>query len=263
MTTRIEYKKRIKELFANRDFIWALSKKELKNKYSGSRLGIWWAVILPLLLALSISLVFTKAFNVSIPKYTFFVLSAILPWAFFSQGLSEGANSLIANRSIFRQSTAPKEIVPISSILGNFLNFIIGLAVIAPIFVVLNPGIMLFIVPLSMLLVFFLLFIAGLGLMISTANVFYRDVSCFLSLGLMVWFWITPVFYSMDMVPYPYKMIGILNPVTYFMVNFRNFLYYGRFESYPFLMSSFLALVSFVAGYRVFLIHESELSKRL
>jgi len=127
---------RIIELFSHSGFIWTLSRKELKNKYSGSRLGIWWAVILPLLLALSISLIFTKAFRVEIPNYTFFVLSAILPWTFFSQSLSEVANSFIVNKSLLRQGVFPREIIPVSSIVGNFLNFSIGFIVISPIFII-------------------------------------------------------------------------------------------------------------------------------
>lgn len=232
-------------------------------KYLGSKLGIWWAVILPLLLALSISLIFTKAFKISIPNYTLFVLSAILPWIFFSQSLAEATNSFLANRSMLKQGIFLREIIPVSSAFGNFLNFIIGLTAIAPLFILFNYKILAYFPFLILLLISFLLFIMGLAFALSTMNVFYRDVSCFLSLGLMVWFWITPVFYSLGMIPYPYRIVSLANPLTYFILNFRNFLYYGQINIHAFFISSLISIIFFVAGYSILLIKEEELSKRL
>ncbi|MBU1062353.1 MAG: ABC transporter permease [Candidatus Omnitrophica bacterium] len=260
---KASYRKRLFQLFLNIDFIWALSKKEFKNKYSGSKLGVWWALILPLVLAFSINMVFTKVFKVSIPNYTLFVLSAILPWIFFSQSLSEATNSFINSSSILKQRAFPKEIVPISSILGNFLNFVLGLAVIMPLFILFNCKILLFVPLLIILLIFFLFFLLGLGLIFSLINVFYRDISCFLSLGLMLWFWVTPVFYSLEMVPYPYRIIGLVNPLSYFMVNFRDVLFYGHIDLYMILTNGFISLLFYLGGYYIFLRGERELSKRL
>lgn len=260
---KLNYKKRLLNIFLNMDSVWAMSKKELTMKYRGTKLGLWWALILPLLLALSISLIFTKAFKVTIPNYTLFVLSAILPWIFFSQSLSEATNSFLANASILKQGIFPREIIPISSVFGNFLNFGLGLSVIIPLFILFNHRLIFFIPLLAVLLLFFVLFLCGLGLIFSSMNVFYKDVSCFLSLGLTIWFWLTPVFYSRDMVPYPYKVIILLNPLTLFMSNFRDLLFYGRAGIHGVIGSIFISLVFFLGGYYIFLLKEKELLKRL
>ena len=259
----LNYKKRLLNIFLHMDSLWALSKKELSLKYHGTKLGLWWALILPLLLAFSISLIFTKAFKVAIPNYTLFVLSAILPWIFFSQSLSEVTNSFLANASILKQGIFPREIIPISSVLGNFLNFILGLSVIMPLFILFNYKVIFFIPLLALLLLFFAIFVCGLGLIFSSMNMFYKDVSCFLSLGLTVWFWITPVFYSRDMIPYPYKLINLVNPLTLFMSNFRDLLFYCRVDFCAIFSSVFISIVFFIGGYYIFLVREKELLKRL
>lgn len=218
---------------------------------------------MPVVLALSINLIFTKVFQVSIPRYTLFVLSAILPWLFFSQGLSEATNSFLANASALKQGIFPREIVPLSSVLGNFLNFGLGQAIILPLFIAFNPKIILLIPLLALSFVLFLIFLWGLSLIFSSANVFYRDLFYFLSLGLMLWFWITPVFYSFKMLPYPYRLICLINPLTYFISNFRSILYDARVDLIALLASIIISLLFFFAGYSVFLSGEKELLKRV
>ena len=259
----LSYRKRLSQLFSSTNFIWNLSKKELRLKYSGAKLGMWWAFILPFLLAFSISLVFTKAFKISIENYTLFVLPAILPWLCFSQSLSESTNSFISNASILKQSVFPREIIPIASVLGNFLNFMLGLVAIIPLFIFLNYKIILLIPVLILLLVSFFIFLCGLSLIFSSINVFYKDVSCFLSFALMVWFWITPIFYSLDAIPYPHRIVCVINPLTYFILSFRDLLYYGRIVHYVALSSICISLSFFLIGYYIFLIQEKELLKRL
>jgi lipopolysaccharide transport system permease protein len=258
-----DYKKRLFNILLHADSLWALSRKELTMKYRGTKLGLWWALILPLLLALSINLIFTKAFKVTIPNYTMFILSAILPWIFFSQSLSEATNSFPANASILKQGVFPREIIPFSSVFGNFLNFIAGLAVIMPLFILLNHRVVFLMPILVLLLLSFAVFVCGLGLIFSSINMFYKDVSCFLSLGLTVWFWITPVFYSRDMVPYPYSIINLINPLTLFISNFRDILFYGKVDIYAFFAGILVSLAFFLGGYYFFLIKERELLKRL
>jgi len=258
----LNYKKRLYQLYAQRNFILSLSKKALKVKYSGSKLGLWWALILPLLLALSINLVFTKAFNILIPNYTLFVLSAILPWLFFAQSLTEATNSFSDNSSMLKQCIFLREIIPFSSILGNFLNFLLGLAAIIPLFILFNYKIVFFLPALISLVVFFLIFLWGVGIIFSLMNVFYKDVSCFLSLALMIWFWITPIFYSLEMIPYPYSIVCLVNPLTYYILTFRDLLYYGRLDLGIYLIDIIISFAAFFAGHLIFILKEKELLKR-
>jgi ABC-type polysaccharide/polyol phosphate export permease len=82
--------------------------------------------------------------------------------------------------------------------------------------------------------------------------------------GLMVWFWITPVFYSLDMVPYPYRWISILNPMTYYVTSYRSILFYGKLPSLPVAVTGIVLALIFMAAGSLFLIKkEPSLLKRL
>lgn len=258
------FKQRIKKIFFYRRVLWEMTVKQLKLKYSGSRLGIWWAVITPLILAVSINFIFTKTFKINIPNYTLFVLSGIIPWLFFSNTLSEATNSFIANASTLRQAILPREFIPISCVLANFLNFFIGFLILFPLFIILNFKVIMVLGFLAFVLIFHLIFIMGLSLLFSCLNVFSRDVSHLLSIGLMIWFWITPIFYSIEMVPFPYRWICLLNPASYYVILYRRILFQAEIPLFSVLsLSLLISLISLFMGYYVFLKKEAELLKRI
>ena len=257
-------KERIKKIYLFRHTLWDMAISQLKAKYSGSKLGIWWAVITPLILAVSINFIFTRIFKIDIPNYTLFVLSGIIPWVFFSNALLEVTNSFTANASILKQAIFPRESIPLSTVLANFLNFLMGFLIILPLFIILEFRVIAVLLFLIFPLIFHLIFIIGLSLLFSCWNVFSKDASHFLSIGLLIWFWITPVFYSLEMLPFPYRWICLLNPMSYYVILYRQVLFEARIPSFSVLSLSFLiGLASLFIGYSVFLKKEAELLKRI
>ncbi len=238
--------------------------KQLKAKYAGSILGIWWSVITPLILAVSINFIFTKVFKIDIPNYTLFVLAGIIPWFFFSNALTEVTNSFIINSSILKQSIFPREFIPVSSVLANLLNFLIGLIFLLPLFIISNfkiIGLLLFLFPVVIL---HFLFIVGLGFSFSIVNVFFRDLSYFLSVAFMVWFWITPVFYSLDMLAFPFRWICLFNPMSYYVILNQSILFEAKAPSLSTVLIAFLiSVLSFFVGYIIFVRKEPILLKRI
>ena len=255
---------RFKGLYRHRRLISDMVRGQIKSKYAGSRLGIWWAVITPVLLAVCINIIFTKAFRVKTPNYAFFVLSGIRPWFFFATALTEAANSFIVGSNILKQGVFPKEIVPISSVLGNLVNFIIGLAFLLPVFAVVNIKVAALLPVLALIIILQFVFITGLGLFLSCLNVFMRDVVHFLSIGLMIWFWITPIFYSADMLGYPYRYLCVFNPMTYYIASYKDILFRAELPSlFNVVLSFLISTVSFFAGYIFFVRKEPSLLKRI
>ena len=254
----------IKRIHSYRHTLWNMSISQFKAKYSGSKLGIWWAVITPLILAFSINFIFTKIFKVAIPNYTLFVLSGMIIWIFFANTLSEATNSFIANASIIKQAIFPRELIPLSVVLANFLNFLTGLLIIIPLFIILNPKVIVVLFFLIFPLIFNLFLVVGLSLILSCWNVFSRDVAHFLSIALMIWFWVTPVFYSFQMIPGNYRWIPLLNPMSYYVILCRQILFNAQAPNFLILgMAFLLALGAFFLGYYVFLKNEAELLKRI
>ena len=247
-------KDRINNIFTRRALLWDLAIKQLKGKYSGSMLGLWWAVLIPVVLAFSINFIFTNVFNVGIEHFTLFVLSAIMPWLFFSNAISEATNSFISNAQVLKQGIFPAEFIPISSVIANFLNFTAGFLFLIPVFVIAKPGILPVLPFLLLVMALQLLFIIGLGILFGVIIVFFRDLSHLLSIGLMVWFWVTPIFYSLSMLGYPYKWICLMNPLTYYTVSYRELLYYGRCPTPQLILTAMsISVIFLTAGYAYFL----------
>ncbi|MBN1914020.1 MAG: ABC transporter permease [Candidatus Omnitrophica bacterium] len=257
-------KPRIKKIYSYRHTLWDMAVKQLKAKYIGSILGIFWAVINPLLMMSAISFVFTAVFKIQIKNFPLFALAGIFPWMFFSSALSEATFSILGQQSILRQFNLPREIIPLSSILANFFNFLIGWIIIYPLFLFFNPKIivMLPLLIIALLLNFF--FVCGLGLLFSVLNVFWRDIGQLLGILLIFWFWVTPIFYSLDMIPLKFRWVCNFNPLTAYIVYYREVIFTGSPPSLSmFLAIFFWALVSLIIGLSVFSSLESKLLKEV
>jgi len=238
--------------------------KELKAKYSASILGISWAVVNPLLIMLVISFVFTAVFKVEMKNFPLFILSGILPWMFFSTAISESAFSIINQAQMLRQFNIPKEILPFSSILANFLNFLLGWIIILPVFLVFKPKAIILLPALMLIVIMHLIFTSTLGLLLSILNVLFRDIGHLLGVILMFWLWVTPVFYSIDMIPLFFRKIYALNPMTCYIISYRNILFEGVMPKfYTFIQMSLWAIVSLFLGGFIFAKLEPNIVKKI
>lgn len=253
---------KIRRLYLCRRPLWDMAVSQLKAKYAGSYLGIWWAVFTPLLLAASINFVFGKVFKVGINNYTLYVLAGIIPWLFSTNALLEATNSFSAKAAVFKQAILPAELIPLSSILANFLNFLIGFIFLLPVFIIVNFQVVKFTPFLFIVLLLHFLFVLGLGFLFSLANVFFRDFTHFLSIFIMIWFWITPIFYSADMLPWPFRLVCLLNPMSYYVMLYQHVLFQAKMPSPAILsVSSLLSILFFLAGYLTFAKNEPRLLK--
>ena len=257
-------KERLIRVYSSRGILREMCLRQLKTRYAGSRLGIWWAVVTPLLMALSINFVFNSILKIEIENYTLFVLAGMIPWFFFTSALEQATGSFLTNASIIRQGIFPREFVPLSVILANLLNFLIGLLILLPVFVLFKPCLVMLAPGLVPVIFLHLVLIIGIGLIFCVVNVFFRDLGYFLSTAFMVWFWVTPVFYSPEMLPDSLSWIISVNPMSYFVLSYRLILYQGQLPSFTDIFSLFLiAALFFIAGYAFFLKNETALLKRL
>ncbi len=217
----------LKVLWKERSYLAKLSWNFFKDKYRGSVLGISWAFITPVILALVISFVFTRVARITLPYYTLFVLSGLLPWMCFSSSLQESCFVLLESSSLLKQFPFPPILLPLAKSGANFLNFLLGWIILLPLFIYFKPNIILFLPLFLAFLIPFYFFTSGVGLILSWLHVFFRDTGHLLSLTLLFWFWLTPVFYPLTLVPSPYQKWMIINPLTSFMVVFHSLLYKG------------------------------------
>lgn len=253
---------RIYRLVSQREIIKNIVLRELKARYAGSLLGIFWAVISPLLIMAVISFIFTKVIKTDIEYFPLFVLSAILPWMCFSASLFDATHSITKNSHILNQFTICREILPISVVLANYINFCLGLAIMLPIFIIFKTQTLPFLLILPLVIFLQLVFTIGIGLLLSCLNVFFRDTAHLLEVSLMFWFWITPVFYSSRMVPERFRWIFVLNPMNTYISMSRNILFEAKMPQLNSLLFGFvMALGVFLAGYAVFVRYENAFLK--
>ena len=254
----------IATFFMHREILLNLVRKNLKGKYAGSALGILWAFINPLLLALIISFVFTKILKMDVEHAYLFILSGLLPWTFFANSLQEAVVSIPAHASMLKQFSMPRVLIPLSSVLANFMLFGAGLLITLPFFATVNPKVILMLPLLLAVLFLQLLFTAGLSAMISAVYVSFRDINQLLNVFLMFWLWLTPVFYSVDMVPPAYRGLFHFNPMTPYISLYRNALLYSRNASSGLLgIALLLSLIAGGMGFSVFHSREKDFLKRI
>lgn len=253
---------RVKKILAMRQVIQSMVVKNLKDKYVGSALGISWAVINPLLITLVVTFVFTRIMKTETRHFPLLVLSGLLPWLFFVNSICEATNSIRQNLDILGRFLIPKEVVPLSVVCANFINFLLGLVIMVPVFLIFNLGAIkyLWLLPFIMLLHF--AFTLGVSLLFSIVNVYFRDLAQLLNVGVMFLFWMTPVFYTLEAVPTHYRWLVLLNPATSYIVIYQELLYRGACGSlYIWLISLGVSLLSVVFGYHAFINKENEILK--
>lgn len=257
-------KERLQNIYIYRQTLWNMAVKQLKVKYAGSILGISWAILNPLLIMSAIAFVFTAILKIEIKNFPLFALSGILPWFFFSSALTEATPSFLSQQNILHQFNLPREIIPLAAVLSNFLNFLIGWVIILPIFLFFNPKIILLSHFFIIILLLTLFFVSGLSLVLSVANIFFRDINQLLGVFLMFWFWITPVFYSTDMVPLRFSWVCSFNPVAHYIVFYRQVLFEGNSPGFRAVITVFFwALISLISGFMIFSRLETKLLKRI
>jgi len=255
---------KVRKIYAYRRSLWNISAKQFKAKYAGSVLGFFWVIINPLLMMLVITFVFTAVFKTQVKDFGLFVLAGIMPWMFFSGALSEAAPSILAQKSVLHQFSLPKEILPLSSVLAYFMNFLMSWCIIYPIFALHNPRILLLAPGLLVLFLLTYFFTCGIALLFSVVNLIFRDLEHLMGTLLMFWFWVTPVFYSIEMIPAEFKWVFNFNPVSPFILGYRDLLFWAKMPGWEiFLQIAVWSIFSFFIGLLVSVRMEASALKRI
>jgi lipopolysaccharide transport system permease protein len=253
---------RLSAIISHRQIIKSMVVKNLRGKYIGSSLGISWAIINPLLIMLAITFIFSQVMKTQIKHFSILVLSALLPWNFFINSIMESTSSLESQATVLKQFLMPKEVIPISIVIANLVNFLFGFIIVIPIFVFFNVGIIKYILLLPLVILLHFLFTLGISLAFSIINVYFKDLSQLLNTMAMFFFWLTPVFYTLEMIPWPYRWLVLINPSTCFVDIYRSLLFTGNPGNFwMWLLAALFTLVSLVCGYLLFINQENDVLK--
>jgi ABC-type polysaccharide/polyol phosphate export permease len=253
------------ELWRYRELVRNLVARDLKVRYKNSVLGIAWSWLNPLLMMV----VFTIVFGVlnpgpqDIKHYPVYILAGILPWNMFSASVVGATASIVGNSYLIKKVYFPREVLPLTAVLSNTVNFIISL----PVFFVvamasgvrLTPWVLL----LPVVLVVQAIFSVGIGLILATLNVYYRDTQIIMEVLMLAWFFLTPIIWDVRTLPDTKVLLGIslpiqrlayiLNPMASIIASYRDTMYRGAQPALDFFVrSAVTAVVVLVLGYIVF-----------
>jgi len=224
-----------------RGLIQSLVARELKARYRGSTLGMFWSFGNPLLLLLVYSIVF-KYFQpprTDIQPYALFLCCGLLPWTWFASSLNESANSLVAGGNLIKKVLFPAEILPIVSVLANMVQFLIGLPILVGFLIyyayfdpsaAVTPHVGLHfaeLVWLPVVVLVQLVLTMGLAFVLSALTVHFRDIRDILTNVLTLWFFATPIIYSWRVAESSpnLKLMLDVNPFTHLAVSYQEILF--------------------------------------
>lgn len=215
-------KQNLAELWRFRELLLAMTERELRIRYKNSVLGFFWSLINPLITILVMTFVFRVILRNDTENYSVYVLAAYLPFIFLQFCLLDAAQSVITQLPVIKKVYFPREILPLSTIISNFVHFLLALGVFfGYLFVVyavtgfeVSPFTwkMLF---LPFLLVITLALATGAALIVSALNVFYEDVKYIVNVGLYLMFFLTPILYFSENVYYSLKDRGEYGELLY------------------------------------------------
>jgi lipopolysaccharide transport system permease protein len=245
----------------------ALAKRDLSDEYVGHNLSLSWAVIQPLFLMLVYLFVFTKIFpiKISAPSATatdavVFLLSGIIPWLALAQVMGRSSSSLINNTSIVKQMAFPLELLPLKTLAGPLvfgatsLTFLVGYSL----WITGGSILLAYIVGLPVLILLSLLLLIGLALLLSSVQVFVRDLKEFINMFVTVGLFIHPILYLPDALPAAVRPLIFVSPFSYFIFCWQDIIFYGDIvRGWAWIIATAFAAVLFMVGTRVFLASKS------
>jgi len=264
------WRQRIQEIVQYKYLLQNLVIRDLKTRYKNSILGILWSLLNPLGMMLVFTIVFTVlSQNNTQRQFPVFVLVGLMPWNFFAGAINQGAVSILGNSSLVKKVYFPRELLPISSLLSNLVNFGVTFLVLVVFLYAFGLKLTLnafWVVP---ILIIQMVFTLGLVFLLSAAAVFYRDVLMILEVLMLGWFFLTPIFYPLEMFGpsatllsitfVPAQVMRWVNPMASIIDGYRTVLWGTQGSAGPvsmnivFLLRTFAtSFITLIIGYAAF-----------
>ncbi len=203
------------------DFLWAMTEKEIKARYKMAIFGFLWLFLNPLLQMVVVGVVFQFFIPVKVDNYFVFLFAGLLPWNFFSTTVIKCTSSIVNERTLIQKARFPREAIVLSIVLSNFLNLFLSMVLFLGVLIILRVDFWPHIILLPIVMLWLLLLTAGLSLLAAALNVKYRDINFIIQAVMPLWFYLTPIIYTINLLPEYLHRFFILNPVSGVMETFR------------------------------------------
>ena len=236
----------LSDIWGSRELLQNLTNREVRGKYRRTALGQLWSLANPIAAILIYTCIFSFLFRLpaqvgdpsGLNNYALWLVCGLLPWLFFNRVLTIGVDSLVANAGLIQKVYFPRIVLPLSLANATLFTWLLEMGVLVVALSLLGSFVLPWLPLLAAFMVVFALFSVGVAMLLSIANVYFRDLSYLLTIVLQFWFYLTPILYPVDMVATQSDRLGglagtsvtllnlyQLNPVEGFIEIFRNLLY--------------------------------------
>lgn len=256
---------KINEIYNYREMIISLVRRDLRGKYKASVLGFLWTFINPLCQILVYTFVFSYIMRTGIDQFYVYLVSGMIPWIFFSTSVQGGTGCIKNNSNMVKKIYFPREVLPISFVTSQFVNMLFCFIMIFAVIIIsgrgINPLALLFL-PIVMIIEYIMTL--GFVLIVSGLTVYFRDMEHIVTVLMMAWIYLTPIMYSVEMVPESLRAICYLNPMTPVAEAYQHILYYKTIpELSTLLLAGVFAIVIFIVGSLAFKKMERDFAEEL
>lgn len=248
-----------KAIWSYRYFIISSIKNEFKSRFVRSKLGGLWMILHPLAMVMIYALILSSLLKAKIPgvdsvyAYPIYLTAGILSWNIFAESVSRSLNIFIGNANLIKKVAFPKLVLPLITAGTILLDGIVLLLVILVVFAFLGyfPGTGVLWFPFLFLIT--LMFGMSMGLMLGVLNVFIRDIGHIIPILLQFGFWLTPIVYTLTIIPSKYQFLFLLNPMTYITQAFHEvFLYHKIIHVYGLMTVAGISFLFLLLGLYIF-----------
>lgn len=238
-------------------------RQELHVRYQRSVLGFLWTLLHPILMMTTMTVAFSQIFNISGTDYAVYLFAGMVPWNFLSGSINECAFTFIYNEGLIRKIYLPKLIFPLTRVLINLITFVLSMTALFFMLIPIGARASWAMAALPLAVLLLAMFTMGLGLLVATANTFFRDLGHLVSVLLQAWYFLTPIVYNVSMFPSGQARFW-LNPAYPFVRLFQTIIKDGQWPDPTTTgVAAGIAAASLGIGYAAFKSQEHKLVFRL
>lgn len=242
-----------KKIYDYRELLKTNVKKEIRGKYKNSFLGVLWSFLNPLLQIAVYAIVFPLILKNDQANYVIFLCSALIPWTFFATTFTRSAATIIENGNIIKKVYFPREIMPISIVTSEAVNFLISTIIIIVFVLLYGLGLTKYIIYYPLVLLIQYLFLLAISLVVSCITVYIRDLQHLIGVALQLLFYATPIVYAGDTIPEQFMWILNINPMTHIINGYRDIFYnQTKPDIINLLVLGAIMVVACIIGYIIF-----------
>jgi len=247
----------VEEQIRYRELLWQMTWRDLLLRYKQTVMGFGWAVFMPLVNTAVFSVIFTRVapIDTGMP-YPLFAFCGLLTWNFFASSMKFAVGSMISNINLVTKVYFPREVFPVSAVLVSLVDMAVASIVLVGLMVWYRVGVQWTLVFLPIVLLVEIIFCFALGLILSMANLFYRDVKYLFEVVLTVWMFVTCVVYPVELVKGKLGIFMALNPMTPIIDAYRDVLIRGMVPGRMFVFSAIFTFFLFLVAWYWF--HRTE-----